>query len=444
MVEAQVSNPGNKASYTFSITRLAQVSLTNPLYIVATTHGGVSASIPIRIQDCVAQSITTATNTTFPRSYAHGQSTTPNPRTDAHVQKYFAVTDTTNCFVSDIKVYASDRSTPAPSSIISVSRQIVGQYYDFTLSVSTDVLIATRYYLIAETSGQLWTSAAAGIDLRICDSTFQYATPFATNPSIPFNSTGIQERTVQYPPIASGPGVSSAGGCHIELGQELIWVSGTPANKANVDYSLISQNVNTVQTRSIFIKDARYLMDVSFYLRHYLAEIDSGNPVTFDSPQVNVVITLPPNFADSFPSEQFPPQNIAVEPFAPYFLVDLQDQEIDFDINLPLSRQKFYYYYLPSIVQYNLSETIHVNMSSSSRYTPNFVQWDYRKNKFIFFGLKQAYIGNYTLGVKLTSPSMPNMTTQYYFNLRIKDTTTYLPTTYPPNVTIVNHWRITA
>ena len=68
----------------------------------------------------------------------------------------------------------------------------------------------------------------------------------------------------------------------------------------------------------------------------------------------------------------------------------------------------------------------------------------YRKNKFIFFGLKQAYIGNYTLGVKLTSPSMPNMTTQYYFNLRIKDTTTYLPTTYPPNVTIVNHWRITA
>lgn len=91
-------------------------------------------------------------------------------------------------------------------------------------------------------------------------------------------------------------------------------------------------------------------------------------------------------------------------------------------------------------MQYNLSETIQIDVKSDSRYTPNFAKWDPAKNKFIFWGLKQAYLGKYTFNVTLTSPSMPNMTNSYTFGVKIKDTTTYLPQTDPKNVIIVNHW----
>ena len=128
-----------------------------------------------------------------------------------------------------------------------------------------------------------------------------------------------------------------------------------------------------------------------------------------------------------------------MEPFAPHFEVDLVDQVLNYDNNLNYSVD-FHYYPLPKIVQFNLTEKIEVKVTSFSRYSPNFIQWDPAHNKFVVFGLTQAYIGNYSMGVRLTSPST-GMSNYYQFSYRIYDNTTYI--TDPATATIPIPWTVT-
>ena len=79
-------------------------------------------------------------------------------------------------------------------------------------------------------------------------------------------------------------------------------------------------------------------------------------------------------------------------------------------------------------------------MTSFSRYTPNFIRWDPAHNKFVVFGLTQAYLGNYKMGVRLTSPST-RMTNYYEFIFRILDNTTYVRD--PATATIPIPWTVT-
>lgn len=63
-----------------------------------------------------------------------------------------------------------------------------------------------------------------------------------------------------------------------------------------MDYQYISATENTVQTRAYTVKSAFYIMDVTFKLRHFLTEIETGNAVTWESPDVQVKISLPPEY----------------------------------------------------------------------------------------------------------------------------------------------------